>query len=225
MRLSLATYNIHSCVGSDGRYDPDRIIDVLSELGADVIGLQEVDSEEHRGLDLLDYVAEQTGLRPIPGRILLKTSGHYGNALLTRVPARDVRRVDLSVAGSEPRGAIDVDLECGGHTMQIVVTHLGLRPAERRFQIERLVDCFHGKHGALMGDLNEWFLWGPPLRRLGALFGEAPHLRTFPARFPIFPLDRIWVRPAEALISLAAHRTPLSRIASDHLPVKAVISF
>jgi endonuclease/exonuclease/phosphatase family metal-dependent hydrolase len=73
--------------------------------------------------------------------------------------------------------------------------------------------------------LNEWFLWGRPLRWLRKIFGKTPARPTFPAWFPIFALDRIWVHPVSALISLDVHKSPLARIASDHLPVKAVIEF
>ena len=111
MRLYLAIYNIHSCVGGDGRYDPDRIVWVLKELNADVIALQEVDAREHRGLELLDHLAEETGLQAVPGPTLLRHTGHYGNALLSRLHIRDVRRLDLSFLNHEPRGAIDADLE------------------------------------------------------------------------------------------------------------------
>lgn len=93
MRLTLATYNIHQCRGLDGRYDPDRILGVLLELNADVIGLQEVNSREHRGLELLAWFAETTKLHSIAGPTLLQDPWHYGNALLTRCPVTELRRM------------------------------------------------------------------------------------------------------------------------------------
>jgi endonuclease/exonuclease/phosphatase family metal-dependent hydrolase len=121
MRLHLATYNIHSCVGGDGRYDPNRIVWVLKELNADVIALQEVDAREHRGLELLDHLAEETGLQAVPGPTLLRHTGHYGNALLSRLHIRDVRRLDLSFLNHEPRGAIDAGLEWHSLMLQVAV--------------------------------------------------------------------------------------------------------
>jgi endonuclease/exonuclease/phosphatase family metal-dependent hydrolase len=76
----------------------------------------------------------------------------------------------------------------------------------------------------LAGDLNEWFLWGRPLRMLQQQFPDTPHRRTFPARFPVFSLDRVWVHPREALVSLEEHASKLARIASDHLPLVATIN-
>jgi len=223
MRLRLATYNIHSCVGADGQYDPDRIAEVLRELSADVIALQEVDSREHRGLEMLEHLAAETGLHPIPGPTLIKNTGHYGNAILTQLRIEQIRRHDLRFLNHEPRGAIDADLECGSLMLQIMVTHLGLKPAERRFQVQYLLQRVTSPHCALLGDFNEWFLWGRPLRWLKAVFGQIPTPCTFPSPFPVFALDRIWVRPGEILIRLEVHKTSLARVASDHLPVKALI--
>jgi len=76
----------------------------------------------------------------------------------------------------------------------------------------------------LMGDLNEWYLWGRPLRWLHSHFREMPSApRTFPAHRPVFALDRIWVSPAGSLRKLVRHATPLARSASDHLPLIAEI--
>jgi endonuclease/exonuclease/phosphatase family metal-dependent hydrolase len=225
MRLVLATYNIHRCVGWDRRYDPGRVADVLKELEADVIALQEVDSPTHRGLQLLHWFSEETKMRAIAGPTLVEHKGHYGNAVLTTCATHEVRLIDLSFGAREPRGAIDVDLRCDGGRMQVIATHLGLRPAERRFQVERLLTQFGAQHCLLMGDLNEWFLWGKPLRLIKKIFGHAPALPTFPAFSPVFALDRIWVRPPGTLVRLSVHRTTRSLRASDHLPLKAIVEW
>ena len=223
MRLTLATYNIHGCIGRDGIFDPDRILRVLHELEADVIALQEVDSREHRGLQVLQCLAAETGMTPIAGPTLLRHARDYGNAVMTRLKIREIRKLDLSLPLHEPRGALDIDLVCDGVNLQVVATHLGLNPAERRVQMQRLLECFSTKHCVLMGDLNEWFLWGRPLRWLKGIFGRTLEIPTFPAFFPVFALDRIWVRPMSALIRLEVHHTGLARKASDHLPLKATI--
>ena len=76
MRLTLATYNVHRCIGTDGRYSPGRIVSVLRELDADVIALQEVDSPAHRGLELLKGIANELKLIPIAGPTLLERKCH-----------------------------------------------------------------------------------------------------------------------------------------------------
>lgn len=225
MRLTLATYNIHGCVGLDGRYDPGRIVEVLRELDADIVALQEVDSPGHHGLELLWRLAHEVKLTPIAGPTLLERRGHYGNAVLTRCSPADVRLMDLSQPGREPRGAIDMEIACNGERLQVIATHLGLRPWERRLQVEELLKRFSRRHCVLMGDLNEWFLWGRPLRWIKRIFGHAPALRTFPSAVPIFALDRIWVRPPATLLRMEVHKTPRSRQASDHLPLKAAVEW
>jgi len=222
MRLTFATYNIHRCVGRDGRYDPDRVRDVIGELNADVIAVQEIDTPDRHGLELAYWLGEESKLRVIAGPTLLERKGHHGNAVLTDCQCGDVRLVDLSMSGYEPRGAIDLDLTCEETSMQVIATHLGLRPWERRVQVRRLLDQV-GPKCILMGDFNEWWLWGHPLRWIKTVFGPSPALPTFPSVKPVLALDRIWIRPPASLRSLVVHRTRRAREASDHLPLIAVI--
>lgn len=217
MRLAVATYNVHRCVGWDGQYSRERILAVLQELQADLIALQEVDEEE-----TLRWFADHLSMTAIAGP-LLRRRGAYGNGVLTTCTLGERRLVDLSVPGHEPRGAIDVDVKCGRERLQVIATHLGLRPGERRWQVRALLKRFGTRHCILMGDINEWFLWGRPLRWINAIFGRSASLRSFPSPWPLFALDRIWIRPPGSVIDVRTHRTGLSRVASDHLPVKAVI--
>src|SRR5688500_6212731 len=205
MGLTVATYNIHRCVGRDGRFDPNRILNVLKGLDADVIALQEILWEPHDALHLLHQFAAQLNYRAIAGPTLLRRDGHYGNAILTRLDVRSVNHIDLSVAGHETRGAIDALLTGATGSVRVIATHLGLWPSERRKQMRRLLALLAGdtaNPAVLMGDLNEWFLWGRPLRWLRAYFGHTPAPATYPARFPVFALDRIWTKPATELCSI-----------------------
>ncbi len=225
-RLVVASYNIHQCVGSDGLRDVQRVAEVIHQLEADVVALQEVHVElgEHDQAMQLDSLARLTGLKAFSGPTIHRADGHYGNAMLVRKAVKQVRRYDLSYGRfCEPRGALDVELAAGP---RILTTHLGLRPAERRFQIRRLLEIIESaqRHSLiLVGDLNEWLPWGRPARWLHGRFASAPARRTFPARFPLFCLDRILVRPAAALGDLQAWNSDLARRASDHLPLRAEI--
>jgi endonuclease/exonuclease/phosphatase family metal-dependent hydrolase len=226
--LRVVSYNIHSCVGADGQRDPARVAAVLREVDADVIGLQEVDARpsESSASMQMQYLASTLGHHAIAGPTLLRPDGHYGNALLTRLPVLDVRHVDLTVYRREPRAALDVDLRIDGATVRVVVTHLGLLPGERRTQVRRLLDTL-GEGRAevviLCGDINEWFAVGRPLRWLHARLGRTAGIPTFPSTFPVFALDRIWVHPRTAIATLGAHRSAAARLASDHLPMTADI--
>jgi endonuclease/exonuclease/phosphatase family metal-dependent hydrolase len=114
MHMKLATYNIHACIGADDRFDPDRTAGVMPQLEADVLALQEVEHHQVEGIDLLEYLATVTGMKPITGPTLLRETRDYGNALLTRLPVLTLNRVDLSLPPHEPRGALDVMLDWHG---------------------------------------------------------------------------------------------------------------
>jgi endonuclease/exonuclease/phosphatase family metal-dependent hydrolase len=226
--LSAMSYNVHRCIGNDGRADAPRVARIINELAVDIAGLQEVDSRpgEHHHSAQMDFLAEATGLEAIAGPTIQDGDFFYGNVLLTRHPVLAVRRVSLSVPGREPRGLLDVDIDVGGHTVQILVTHFGLRHYERRYQAEKLVESLAAHHAALtlvLGDINEWWPYGAALRRLRKVLGSAPVFRTFPSWWPLLPLDRIWARPASALQDLRVHATALTRCASDHLPLVAEV--
>ncbi len=226
--FSAVSYNIHQCVGMDRRRSPARIAQVLNQLDADVIGLQEVHSENNGTGEShqMQYLAEATGRIAIAGPMIARANGEYGNVLLSRHPVINARRLDLSVPGREARGAIDVDIDTGDGVLRVIVSHLGLRVRERIYQTKRLLAGIAKEATTpviVLLDFNEWFPWGFPILRFNEEFGKAPHLRTFPSPAPIFSLDRIWVKPQRALISMRRCITPLTRVASDHLPLHACI--
>ncbi len=223
--LKIATYNIHGAVGSDGCCSPERIADVLDEIDADVIALQEVPLGGEQSPDVLHYLKVRTGFHAAEGATMISPQRRFGNAVLSRYPVLAARSLDLSFGSREPRGALDADIDCNGHPIRFIATHLGLSAAERRSQVRQLLAAFDTREMPviLTGDLNEWFLWGRSLRWLVSHFQRTTAPLTFPARLPIFALDRIWVRPRERLVRVAVHRTPLARRASDHLPLVAHI--
>jgi endonuclease/exonuclease/phosphatase family metal-dependent hydrolase len=224
-RVRVATYNVHRAIGTDWRTDPERILGVLREIDADVYALQEVEAHDS-GEGMLAWLGREMGFHAVPGTTLKRHDGHFGNGLLSRCPIRARRIADLSWRGREPRGAIAIDIDCAGRELRVVATHLGLRPAERRDQVSQLLHLFRERpddHSILLGDLNEWFLWGRPLRRLHRHFKATPSLATFPSFMPVLALDRVWTHPRGMLKKLTVHRTPLSRRASDHLPLVATL--
>lgn len=224
-----ASYNIHKCVGTDRKFNPERIAAVIAEIGADVIALQETDKRFGDRSGLLDLAAieRETGLVPVPVENGHNGHGWHGNLVLVRAGLlRNLHLVRLP--GLEPRGALVADLDLPAGSVRVVAAHLGLLRRSRRLQVDRLL-----AHAAettdhptvLMGDLNEW-------RRgqTSALHGFIPSFGpmdrgtpSFPAYFPVFALDRIMARPNRILGPVEAHATPLARRASDHLPIKARI--
>jgi len=228
---TVASYNIHSCVGRDRVMAPERIAAVIRELDADVVALQEVEAQHRFGaLDQWVFLAETLGYFCTPGISLRTQRRNYGNALLSRLPAKRVRLHDLSIDRREPRGAIDIDLHLdGSRPLRIISTHLGLRGAERRLQIATLVALLEpeidGGTTILLGDLNEWRPASANLRFLRPRFHPSPAPPTFPAHRPLFALDRIFAAGAARIRDIACHRSELARVASDHLPVRAILQW
>ena len=226
--LRIATYNIHGTVGTDRLASPERIAGVIRELDADIVALQEVPLGGSFAPNALPVLREMTGMDAVAGPTLDTPARRYGNAILSRLPICATRALDLSFGTREARGALDVDVETDGPgtALRVVATHLGLSARERCAQIRALISTFDTPRMPvlLMGDINEWFVWGHALRMLVTHFRPAPAPRTFPSRVPVFALDRIWMHPADRLLDVSVHRSMLARVASDHLPLVARIA-
>jgi endonuclease/exonuclease/phosphatase family metal-dependent hydrolase len=226
---TVASYNVHKCVGSDGVFDPARIVSVIRELDADIVAIQEADQRlgKKEGLLDLDFLAEMTGLVPVykPTRSL--SHGWHGNLLLLRNgQVRDVKTIRLP--GMEPRGAVMVDLELKGVELRVIAAHFGLLRRSRSQQASILTEMAMSTHKPtlLLGDLNEW-----RVKSRSSLAAFLPHfgpleaiVPSFPSRFPLLALDRILARPISIISSIEVHRTALARVASDHLPLKAKLN-
>lgn len=219
--LRIATYNIHSCVGNDRKYDPFRILAVLKEIDADIVALQEVGGYPANGGEQIDFFAEQLGMSAVTGLYLRRRRVQFGNALLARGDIRVTDQINLSVSRLEPRSAIDAVIETRNGSLRVIATHLGLLPRDRRRQIDLLAAVLKLRIASLtvlMGDFNVFGRERKVLHRIGAPH-PLPVLRSFPSRRPLMSLDRLWTIPNGNLLHLALHRTPLSVMASDHLPL------
>jgi len=234
--VRVVTYNIHNCVGVDRRYDPGRISKVLRQIDADIACLQEVDargrSEWHA--DQWAYLGAATGCRVITGAGVRPLRGRFGNAILTRFPVLAARLIDLTVAGYEPRAAIDADVLIGERVLRVIATHFGLHAGERRQQANRLMAALaeqvpvsrHEAHAVLlMGDLNEWRGRRGAVRSLDRRLGPSAAARTFPSWMPVLALDRMYADGRAMLHDVGVYRSPLARLASDHLPLVGRLSW
>jgi endonuclease/exonuclease/phosphatase family metal-dependent hydrolase len=230
LMLSVASYNVHKCVGTDGVFDPDRVVQVVLELDADIIALQEADQRfgSRRGLLDLRALLERGGYRSVLDEGSRKLShGWHGNVVLFRT-GTVTAVTKMKLPGFEPRGAVLVDFDVQTMPIRIIGAHLGLLASSRARQAEAILNAAHpvdDRAVILLGDTNEW--------RVGdssALRPFDPHLSdvdmaiaSFPARFPLWPLDRVLTNRHVTVYEMTAVETALARVASDHLPVKALI--
>lgn len=223
---TVASYNVHKCIGMDKKFDPARVVAVIRELDADVVALQEADERFGRKAGLLDLrsLKHDAGLTPVPLPANAKGHGWHGNVLLMREGAvRHIRQ--LRLPGVEPRGALVVDLDLKGFSLRIIAAHFGLLRHSRSLQAATLLDIVlaEKRPTILLGDLNEWRVGRrSSLKPLNPDFGPIhAAIPSFPSRFPLLALDRILASPHRLISSIEVHDSPLARIASDHLPIKA----
>lgn len=241
-RLKVVTYNVHRCLGVDGKLSPQRIAQVIAETGADVVALQELDVRRKRsgGIDQAEAIARELGMDNVHFHPAMRVmEEEYGDAIITSLPSRVVKAGALPGIARrpkiEPRGAIWAEIDLHGQPVQIVNTHLGLRREERRAQARALLgpDWIAGAEAdapmVLLGDFNS-FPRGSVCGMIRERFRDAHKLgapkrrrprRTYPAGFPVFRIDHVFVGRGIEVISADTHRSTLSRAASDHLPLVA----
>ena len=233
--LRVATYNVHKCRGMDGRIRPDRVAEVLSEIDADIVALQEIvclegkRREDHQA----QYIAEELGYHAELGENRKHKGGAYGNLVLSRLPIHHAQNFEISVPGRERRGCLRADVRLHhGSLLHVFNVHLGTSYFERRKQARKLFDREVVTHrhllGAkiILGDFNEWTK-GMASRlfqahfKSGDLRSHLGHTKTYPGFLPVLHLDHIYFDKQLALNSLSLHRSRKARVASDHLPLVA----
>ena len=233
--LRVVTYNVHKCRGMDRRVRPGRIVDVLAEVKADVVALQEVLSVEGRARerDQARFLASELGMDYHIGENRRLQGGAYGNVILSRLPIENVQNYDITWRGRERRGCLRADVRVGESSLlHVFNVHLGTAFIERRHQARRLVSPEILGHEELsgarlvLGDFNEWTR-GLASRLLSSHFESADirsHLRrarTYPGVLPFLHLDHIYYDAGLKLQKLSLHRSRTALIASDHLPLVA----
>lgn len=226
-QIRVASYNIRKCVGLDRRRDPDRILRVIGEIGADVIALQEADRRiGPRSATLApDHILNRTGLRPLalPGRE--ESMGWHGNAILVREGLEVRRTAAIALPSLEPRGAVLAEISHGGRDLRVLGVHLALIAGYRRRQIAAIRDWLDSHEPlptVILGDFNEWAPEGAirGLSHDGGFHVFSPG-RSYHSAYPLGPLDRIALGPGVQLDAAGVHAEGAARRASDHLPIWA----
>ena len=225
--ILVASYNMHKAIGTDRRRRPERTIEVLNELGADVIALQEADRRFGARTSALPLhmIEEHSDYKPVPFETRSGSLGWHGNALLVRKSVEIVGRELLPLPSLEPRGAVLADLRFGDVDLRVVGMHLDLSGLWRRRQAHAVLAHLAGRDGepptVMMGDLNEWSARGGCLRDFGRHHRFAECGRSFHSRRPIAALDRIMISDGLEIVECGTHHSATARRASDHLPIWA----
>jgi len=228
--LKVASYNIHKGIGTDRRRNPGRIIDVLNEIDADIIALQEADRRfGARAAAIPEKLLEMhSDYCAIPLDVQTDSMGWHGNALLVRKSATVVENDIMHIPCLEPRGAIMGHFEIDGKQLAVFGMHLDLSGLWRRRQAAAIVKLAQQKEQdvpvVLMGDLNEWSAAGGCLKDFSRAFEMVDCGRSFHSRGPIATLDRIMHSRVISARAAGVHDSPSARKASDHLPVWAEIT-
>ncbi|MCF2870390.1 endonuclease/exonuclease/phosphatase family protein [Octadecabacter sp. G9-8] len=219
-QIRIASYNMRKARGLDQKRRPERTLQVLNGLDADVIVLQEADkrlgvrpSALPRGM-----IAAETDFEVVRVSRNDVSIGWHGNAILARkgLDVMSVERLDLP--GFEPRGAVRVQLDLGDG-LTVVATHLGLLRRDRQAQLAELNRVTAAdKHCVIAGDFNEWSDT-KGLEPLAGRFETHSPGRSFHARRPIVGLDRFALSHGVTLRDAGVDQSPLARVASDHLPI------
>jgi len=228
--LKFASYNIHKGVGLDRRRSPERIIDVLNEIDADIIAIQEADRRfgKRDAVLMPTLLARYSDYQAVPIDVQIDSMGWHGNAILVRKSVEVLDHDIVHIPYLEPRGAVVARVVCRNFQMCITGMHLdlsGLWRARQAAAIASIAEEFRGDDPmVLMGDLNEWSTKGGCLRTFAQHYDFAKCGRSFHVRGPIAALDRIMHSRDLRVTASGVHISPTSRKASDHFPVWAEIS-
>lgn len=236
-RFRIATYNVHKCRGMDRRVRPARIIEVLGEVDADIVALQEVLSVEGAAPEANQarFIADALGCDSFLGENRKLRGGAYGNVILSRLPIEHSQNYDLTWRDRERRGCLRADIrlsEKSSELLHVFNVHLGTAYIERRFQARKLVgdeilgDASLRGRRIVLGDFNEW-VRGLTTKLLGGALESvdvALHVgrsKTYPGVLPVMHLDHIYFDSSLRLEKFYLHRSRTALLASDHLPMVA----
>lgn len=223
-QIRLASYNVRKCIGLDRRRRPMRIIDVINTLGADVIALQEADRRlgDRPAALPARMIEDETDYRSVEIDGGGRSVGWHGNAVLVKKGLGVTAINQVELPGTEPRGAVSVEID---GKFRVVGTHLGLLRSDRRAQLTTIRQHLgHTKYPAIiLGDFNEW-REHRGLEPLSDGFQVHSPGRSFHAARPVAALDRIALGAGLELRDGGVVENPVTRVASDHLPIWADIS-
>ena len=242
--LRVLTINTHKgFTWMNRRFILPELRDAVRTLDTDLVFLQEVLGTHHRHGERFDnwpdaphyeFLADTMWPEFAYGRNAVYPDGHHGNALLSKFPILHYENLDVSITGTEERGLLHTILDVPGQLdLHAICVHLGLREAHRREQLRllcRLLDQLPPEDPVIVaGDFNDWRQQADAQLSqcgLSEVFVEAygAPAKSFPARWPLLRLDRIYVRNLDTHDPMTLYRRPWSHL-SDHAPLAVEVRF
>lgn len=225
--MRVASYNIRKAIGLDRRRRPERIVEVLNEIDADIVALQEADRRFGERVSALPMhlLADHGEWRAVPVSMHPHGLGWHGNALLVRTHVEILSCTAIHLPSIEPRGAVAADLRVHGRDVRVIGLHLDLSGLWRRRQSSAILHHVATQPTALptilMGDTNEWTRGRGCLRDFGTHHVAVDTGPSYHSIRPVARLDRIFISPELRVRDAGVHVSPASRVASDHLPIWA----
>ncbi len=214
----------------DGRTLPQRTVDVLADLNADVIALQEVIGAGPNDSGHAEEIGAALGMGWVMASVRHLRNHQFGNVVLSRFPIRQHVQYDLSWRTCEPRCCQRADILIDDKALHLFNVHLGTAYRERKDQAERLAAIVHDGRISppkiLLGDFNEWSggLATAALTSKLEAIDLSVHLRrkrTYPGLLPLLHLDHIYYEGEVEIAGVEIPRNRKSLMASDHLPFLA----
>lgn len=239
--IRVMTYNVHSCVGRDGRISTHRIAEVIARYSPDVAALQELDAHrprtngEHQARDIARRLDMEFHFHPS----FEVEDEQYGNAVLSRYPLKVIHAGGLPThkgrRALEKRGALWAAISFSDREVQVINTHLGLNRTERAAQAEALMGERWCSHRSCLppliicGDLNSLSIsrvykrFASSLADVQLSAGNGRPKGTYPSLYPVMRIDHIFTSPGMEITGVQAPWTRLTAAASDHIPLIADI--
>jgi len=229
--VKVASYNIRKAIGTDRTRNPIRILNVLEEIDADIVILQEADRRFGKRQSALPafLIEAHSDYRPVPLDVQQDSMGWHGNAILVRSDIAIEHHDIIHIPYLEPRGVITARLKVKGRLVSVFGMHLDLSGLWRTRQANAIADLALEEQELaptiLTGDLNEWRANGGCLKVFARHFSVLDCGRSFHSLRPVARLDRIIHCDRIEALEWGVHRSSLAKQASDHLPVWARLRF
>jgi endonuclease/exonuclease/phosphatase family metal-dependent hydrolase len=241
--LHILTMNMHMGFGFfNRRFILPELRDAVRQVSADVVFLQEVNGEQQNHAQKVkgwpttsqyEFLADSMWTDFAYGRNAVYPHGHHGNALLSKYPIIRHDNRDISILGTEERGLLHCVLQVPAFgEVHAICVHLGLKESHRQQQLKLLTDLLADLPAdapvIVAGDFNDWrqkadaALASTGVKEVFVETFGAP-AKSFPARFPLLRLDRIYVRNATVHAPRVLSNRPWSHL-SDHAPLAVEVT-